>query len=321
MTPLSETILKDWQVRKTKKQKTAFIDFLTGRLPGLTVEEGGFPKSRNLVLGDPARAKVLLTAHYDTCAQLPFPNFITPMNIAVYVLYNMAIVVPFLLLLGLVSGLLLWLTSLPLLSFWVAYLVMMAAMLYLFMGGRPNPHTANDNTSGVIMLCELAAAMPETLREQVAFVFFDNEENGLLGSGQFRKRHKKDRLKEKLIINFDCVSDGDEFLFVQNKPALRQYGEALAAAFPAEGEKLGHFVSSSKAFYPSDQAGFPVALAVASMRRNKWVGLYMNRIHTPKDTVFDRANIDYLRAGTLRFLAGLCGGGETEPEMAACAAE
>ena len=43
MTGLSEDILRDWQVRKSKTQKTRFIAFLQEKIPGLRVEEGGFP--------------------------------------------------------------------------------------------------------------------------------------------------------------------------------------------------------------------------------------------------------------------------------------
>ena len=84
MTELSREILRDWQVRKTKAQKLRFIEFLQSRLPGLRVEEGGWPLCRNLVLGDPENADVVFTAHYDTCARLPFPNFITPNNLLIY---------------------------------------------------------------------------------------------------------------------------------------------------------------------------------------------------------------------------------------------
>ena len=77
MTELSREIFENYQVRKTKKQKDTFIRWMHAHIPGLQVQEGGFPKCRNLVLGDPEKAKVILSAHYDTCARLPFPNFIT----------------------------------------------------------------------------------------------------------------------------------------------------------------------------------------------------------------------------------------------------
>ena len=100
MTEFSQTILKDWQVRRTKAQKTAFIDFMKQQLPGISVEEGGLFKNRNLVLGDVKSAKVILTAHYDTCARMIVPNFITPKNFLLYICYAVLLCIPFLFIIG-----------------------------------------------------------------------------------------------------------------------------------------------------------------------------------------------------------------------------
>lgn len=303
MTPISETVLKHWQVRKTADQKTAFIQFLQGQFPELRVEAD--KKSRNLVLGDLSSARVVLTAHYDTCARLPFPNFITPLNFPVYLGYQLLITAPFIALLLLIRGLVLHLTHSELLGFWIGYAAMMSSMFYLLMGGPANPYTANDNTSGVITLLELYQAMTPQQRSRVALVFFDNEENGLLGSKAFYKAHKQEAWKEKLLLNFDCVSDGDTFLFVLNKPGMNNYGDTLRAAFPASQAKQVLMESTAKAFYPSDQANFPVSCAVAALNQHKLWGLYMDKIHTPEDRCFDTRNIEFLTAGTLRFLDSL----------------
>ena len=83
MTPLSEYVFEKFHVRKSKKQKDGFIDYIKefAKKEGYScrVEKGSFG-ARNIVIGDPARAKAIYTAHYDTCARLPFPNFITPKN-------------------------------------------------------------------------------------------------------------------------------------------------------------------------------------------------------------------------------------------------
>ena len=39
---------------------------------------------------------------------------------------------------------------------------------------------------------------------EVAFVLFDNEERGLLGSKALNKKYS-DLLKNKMVINFDCI--------------------------------------------------------------------------------------------------------------------
>ena len=303
MTGISETILKDYMIRKTTAQKTRFIDYMKSAFPALTVEED--KNNRNLILGDPETARVLLTAHYDTCVQMPFPNFITPMNFWAYLGYQLLITIPFLLIMFLVRDVVLALTHMDYWSMLAGYFAMLGAMYYLLKGGPANPWTANDNTSGVITLVELYHAMPQDMKEQVAFVFFDNEEGGLLGSGAFVKKRLKAELKKKLILNFDCVSDGDHFLFVLNKPAMKEYDDAFRTAFPSTEEKEVLVESTAKAFYPSDQSKFPVNAAVSAMNKHKWWGLYMDKIHTPEDRCFDTDNLAFLRDGTIRLLEEL----------------
>ena len=302
MTNLSETILKDWHVRKTRQQKTDFIEFMKGEIPELTVEEGGTGKNRNLIVGDVKTAKIILTAHYDTCAKLPFPNFIAPKNKLLSLGYGTLIAIPFLIVTAVLEVLLIqWLKN-ELVALCLSYFFMFGSMFWMFLGGKPNPHTVNDNTSGVVQLIEIMAALTEEQRKQVAFVFFDNEENGLLGSAYFAKLHKKEVMKDKLILNFDCVSDGDNLLFVTSKTAQERFGEALAAAFPSTGEKISEIVSSKKAMYPSDQKHFTTSVAVAALKNHPRFGLYLDKIHTKHDTNFDTRNMEYLTQGTLRFL-------------------
>ena len=301
MTELSREILRDWQIRKTGAQKRRFIEFLQARLPGLRVEEGGLPRCRNLVLGDPERAELVFTAHYDTCARLPFPNFITPQNLVIYLLYQLLILLPFFALAALLALVLIRAGVFGPAAVMLSWFLAMGALLYVFILGPANPHTVNDNTSGVVTLCELYAALDEAERARCAFVFFDHEESGLFGSSLFASRHKK-AMKDKLLLNFDCVSDGDTILFVQSRRARRLAGEALAEAFASSADKQSRFAGPFGAFYPSDQIHFPCGVGVAAMNRVPVIGLYMSRIHTARDTVCDEANFAFLIGGVRRFL-------------------
>ena len=107
MTEQSKKILSEMQVRKSRKQKEAFRAWLCGELEAAgyapQVEESF--AARNVVAGDPEGAKVLLTAHYDTQAVLPVPNFITPRNPFFFALYQLLIVLPLFLAVGVVEGL------------------------------------------------------------------------------------------------------------------------------------------------------------------------------------------------------------------------
>lgn len=303
MTDLSRQILENYQVRKTKKQKQAFTDLLQMHIPQLQVQEKGMPKCRNLVVGDPETAKVILGAHYDTCPQLPFPNFITPKKPLLSILYSVLLVIPPVILIIAFNRLAgSWIRD-PLLTYWIS-LVIYFLFILMLLAGPANKHTANDNTSGVITLIELYYRLSEQQRNQVCFVFFDNEEQGLLGSGHFRRRYKK-AIRNKLMINFDCVSDGDHFLLGISQKANQKYHVPLARAYTdADGKKV-MLENLKKIYYPSDQAGFPLAVAVAALKYKKGIGYYMDRIHTKRDTVFDESNIAYLTERTAQLIESI----------------
>lgn len=303
MTDLSEKILKEFQVRKTKKQKLAFIKFLNSNFKDLKVQKGGFPQSRNIILGDIDSAKLVLTAHYDTCAWLPFPNLITPKNLLVYMLYSIAIALP-ILALGFIFNILLSLiVNDPVLNH-VFSLIFYILLIYMMLAGPANKHTANDNTSGVITLCEIYQAMTPKQRAETAIVFFDNEELGLVGSSYFRSKYKK-QMKNKLLINFDCVSDGDHILIGVNKNAWTPYYDKIASCFQSTESKNIIIEKAEKLVYPSDQSNFKCTMAVAALNKKKFVGYYMSKIHTGKDTVFDWNNISLLQDSTIKFIDSL----------------
>ena len=303
MTELSRQILESYQVRKTKKQKRAFTELMQAHFPQMQVQEKGIPKCRNLVVGDPETAKVILGAHYDTCARLPFPNFITPKAPILSIFYSILIAVPPVMLVLLFNRLAVnWIHD-PLLTYWIS-LGIYFAFIFMMLAGPANKHTANDNTSGVITLIEIYHRLSQQQRQEVCFVFFDNEEQGLLGSGQFRRRYKK-AIKDTLMINFDCVSDGDHFLLGITKKANQKYHVPLARTYTSTEEKHVLMENLKKVYYPSDQAGFPVAIAVAALKHKKGIGYYMDRIHTRRDTIFDERNIRYLAERTASFIESI----------------
>ena len=300
MTELSRTILEHYQVRKTYRQKTAFIDLLKAHIPGVSVQRSSFLKCRNLIVGDVASADIILSAHYDTCARLPFPNFIAPRNPFLSILYGFIPAIVFLGITLLIDALLsLFVNDLSIRRI-VSFCVYFGLLSILF-AGPANKHTANDNTSGVITLCELLQILNEDSRQKVAFVFFDQEELGLLGSSLFRKKYKK-VLGDKLLINFDCVSDGDHIFVCANKGARKHYEIRLKESFLATDEKSILFTNAEKAYYPSDQQGFSNSVAICVLKYKWYLGYHMNRIHTKRDTVFDKKNIQHICNCILRFL-------------------
>lgn len=306
MTTIKEKLLDEFQIRKSKQQKTAFRAWLRETLEkeGYTVSEEKGNFSTNVVVGDSDKAKVIFTAHYDTCAVLPIPNFITPRNGLIYILYQLILSA---IMLTIIFGsefaiMFLW-EDCPM---WAALLTVYAAAIFCFwwlMDGPANKHTANDNTSGVLTLLEIARALPAEQRDKAAFIFFDNEEKGLFGSSAFAGKHKKVK-KGTLLLNFDCVSDGDFLHFFPTRKVLKdeETMALLRGAFQPAGEKT---VTMTKGIYPSDQKNFARGIGICALKHSRLWGYYMDRIHTNRDTVLDEENIALLRDGAVRLVADM----------------
>ena len=299
MHELSKTILKQYQVRKTKQQKTDFIHLLKTELKGhvFTVEESGLFKSRNIIIGDLENSQYILTAHYDTAPVLPFPNFLAPKNMVAYLGYTLLLLLGFSALSVITSFLVALLTDSPVMIFLVDYALLILILVHMFVG-KENKHTANDNTSGVITLIE--ALHNKHLKDKVCCVFFDHEEVGLFGSSEFAKRHKK-QLIDKLLFNFDCVSDGDTIMLIYSKKSKNEK-ENLEKTFHSKDNKKFLVTPASKTLYPSDQVNFKNYVGVAAFNHHKWIGYYMDRIHTKHDIIFDEQNIDVIIQGLENFV-------------------
>ena len=296
-------IVEEFPVRKTKKQKDAFRQEVQANAKGMgypvTVEKGMFG-AQNVVIGDPETAKCLVSAHYDTCARLPFPNLITPCSLLPFIAYQalaaLCIVIPPMIL-GILAGLFIYEGLIgP-----VIYLGVFA-ILALMLAGPANPSNVNDNTSGVVTVLEIARSLTEIHRQKVCFVLFDLEEAGLWGSASYRKAHKK-ATNEQIVINLDCVGDGDHIRLFPTKK-LKKDRKKLTSFYKA----CGYFgkkdiLVHEKGFsvYPSDQGNFPYGVGICALRVSKF-GLYLGKIHTPRDTHLDITNVNLLRAAVATYI-------------------
>lgn len=293
-------IFDKYQVRKSYNDKSKFIEYLESIFNKLGIKfnidnHGRMIKSRNIIVGDIDEADTIFTAHYDTCAKLPFPNFITPKNIFIYLLYSLFLA--FLMIMSaFICAFIAELLFHKSLISRLIYMFILFMDIYLMIFGKPNRHTANDNTSGVITLLTIIHGLDREYMNKTAFVFFDNEEAGLVGSSAFKKKYKN--LNYKLIINFDCVSDGDNIMFVCSKKAkFDKKFEILEENLNREKEnyKKNVLIENTKnTFYPSDQMIFKKSIGVAALKKKPIIGYYMNKIHTNKDVVFDKRNIDFI---------------------------
>lgn len=299
-------VVKNYPVRKSKKQKQAFRADVTQWLQNLgypVCEEEGSFHSCNLVIGDPQRARYLVTAHYDTCARLPFPNLITPCNFWTFLLYQIFICLMLMLPALAVGGLVGYLLHSLDIGYFL-FVVLLWAAIVLMLIGPANSSNVNDNTSGVVTLLEIARSIPELHRKNVCFVLFDLEEAGLIGSASYKKKHKRE-IPNQLVLNLDCVGEGDDIYFFPTAK-LKKSKERLAPLQKlAGGYGKKSIAVRTKGFsiYPSDQSNFPYGVGICALKRGR-AGLYLSRIHTPRDTVLDETNVNILRAALTTLISG-----------------
>ena len=126
----------------------------------------------------------------------------------------------------------------------------------------------------------------------------------MLGAAAFRKKHMNN-LSQTLMVNFDCVGDGDYIQFFPGRRLKKDASalEQMERSFACRGKKQTEVVRGF-GFYPSDNASFRRGAGVCALKHKKIIGYYMNRIHTRRDTVLEEENIALLRDGALRLAAG-----------------
>lgn len=315
-------VMTQFPIRKSRAQKQAFRDAVQDYAARLeypvSVEEGMFG-SRNLVIGDAEKAKYLVTAHYDTCAGLPFPNLLTPFSPVLLVLYQIFLAAALAVLPMVISILLgvtalfvgalyvppergLELGALAILIWYFGFVLLYVLSFALVYFGPANQNNANDNTSGVVTLLEIARTLPENQRHKVCFVLLDLEEKGLWGSRSYRKAHKE-ATDHQIVINLDCVGDGDHIRIFPTKKLLKDRKKltSLYKACGYFGRKSLLVHEKGFSYYPSDQRHFPYGVGVCALRKNK-LGYYLGRIHTKKDTVLEETNINILRAALTSYI-------------------
>ncbi len=280
-------ILKLHPIRKTKAQKENFrSDVLAyvkeqGYEPQIETEKMGI---RNVVIGDPDKAKYLVTAHYDTPMTTKFV-----MLIGVVIGIGLKILMPE--------------ECRGAVRTMIFFMVFFAA--YRFQLFPANKNNANDNTSGVVTVLEILRTLPKNHRDKVCFVLFDQEEGGLKGSSAYRKSHKT-ATETQLILNLDCVGDGEHILLMPNKKARldEKLIERLKSLDGWFGEKQILTDDKGDCNTYSDHKNFPYAVAIGAYHKKKGNNYVVDKIHTKHDVILDMTNVDLLRVALTTFVCG-----------------
>ena len=292
-----EQITELFPVRRSAAQKKAFRQWVMAEIAELgytaRVEQNDKGRQQNVIVGDPEHAEVTYTAHYDTPANILLPDLQIPRNYPVYLLYQIAIIGGMLLLsliVGAAAGLATRNGDVMLLSFFGAFLALMLVQIY----GPANKNNVNDNTSGVAVLLETMARIPEENRSKTAFILFDNMEKGRKGSKAYARDHLEMQ-HTRFVVNADSVGVGDTFLVTAPALAVQlpQYAR-LETALAAIPERQVRFVSSVTTRMNSDFRSFKCGVGVMACEQVPGVGLFLGDLHTSGDDHADQGNIDGL---------------------------
>lgn len=302
-----EEIIKSHPIRRSEAQKAAFREYVleTAKERGVDarVEKSSDGKNQNVIIGNVERADVVLTAHYDTPAASLFPNIMIPRNVPLFFAYQMVPVL-FMLIVGFAAGFVAQ-TAVggeDLRVFAIAFLIVYYALFFIMFRGFSNKNNYNDNTSGVATVLTIIDKLGADKRNKVAFILFDNEEKGKKGAKAYFKDHKE-LMADRLLINFDCVGDGSEVVFISMENAEKKSEhEMLHASFEPNDDYTPHFYSIKGSESNSDYKVFPCGVGCMVCRKSKGGLLYTPRIHTKFDTIANNSNIEYISDGIINLV-------------------
>ena len=294
----AQEIFENHPTRFTKKEKSALRSTLRAELVRMGYADEEITEinasGTNLLVGDP-HAECMFTAHYDTPGRTGWmlhSSWLwgqTGANLfLILVMCLLGFAAP-------MSGSVILPEASDEALFWLGEAaVFLLLFILLFSMVFKNKNNRNDNTSGVLSLLALAekVAADDDMKKKCCFVFFDNEEWGLLGSGGYAKHCKKNGidLSGTKVINFDCVGYGDILTFASTKKT--EITESLVKAFDEAGKKP--VKKRSAMIFLSDHSNFKNSVMVSYTKKSLLGLLYLPLIHTSKDIYCDIEQINKL---------------------------
>jgi hypothetical protein len=292
------SLLKKWNEdfashfsrRLTSKEKERFLDKIEEEhqvrnyeIERIKVKRWGF--TNRLLITKCEKPKVVFLAHYDTPMILPL-GISSVSTLFGHTKQIIGSIFLFILLLFL-STIHLWLKLIGLDHWATAYMVIMS-FFFVIPIFFPNPHNAEDNTSGVIGLLALAEQIKEKgFREKVQFVFLDNEEWGLIGSNALKRIWQRDNhlRANTIIINLDCISRGKIPLLIyhHNNRVAQEVLPFLEQHLPQAKMLDMKRVPLSDNYTFRERGAIDISYADPSIIPG---GFYIPKVHSPGDKNF-----------------------------------
>ena len=94
-------------------------------------------------------------------------------------------------------------------------------------------------------------------------------------------------VNNKLVVNFDCVGEGNCVFFVHNKTTRKKYLEPIGSSTSKDDKYTVHLIKGGLFTFPSDQLHFSNGVGVATAKMFPLGGYSAGRLHTGNDRVLN----------------------------------
>ncbi len=289
-----ERITREYPLRRKSQEKENMRTFLVGqsRTLGYDAKLSSRRRATNVVVGDMEKAKIVLCARYDTGLRELLPQFICPTRPVTYFLYQALTPVLMLLVSFILSFALTFAIQRPALTL-PLFVVLLLGMLMYLRFGPSETRTANGNTSGVAALLGVMESLTPRHRGTVALAFLD------AGGGKALKANFPS-LREKAVINVECIGCGDEILILPSK-YTRWNGELLDAineCFENTETKTCFLKTDGLVYYPSENRAFRYNSAICACKKVAGFGRFVKQLSSE----IDEENLEVVRKGLVKLI-------------------
>jgi hypothetical protein len=301
-----EKIKSTHMVRRRKKQKENFREYLKTEMKNseYTLITNGCKKNKNMITNN-KDFKVVVMAHYDTpniTLIMKLGSIIEKINIFAKFGFNNRYIR-----IGMLAISMFIIMGFPVIilkpiketysSIYLGILCILFAIGLIQVKTTPNKNNYNDNTSGVLTLLAVADKLKNSkYKNDVLFIFTDNEERGLKGSEEIAKSKEFD-FKNKIIINLDCVGNGDTMItsYINAEDLVNPFISALIYKMQKEFNNINIGSHIYKELEDSDYLKFKQgkSISLALMKKTRFNYIFPN-VHTNKDKVINLSFIELI---------------------------
>ena len=110
-------------------------------------------------------------------------------------------------------------------------------------------------------------------------------------------------MQDKLLINFDCVANGKNVIFIAKQKAEENpYYALLKESFTPSEEMSVGFYPFKGSVSNSDYKKFEQGVCCVACKKSKKGLLYTPYIHTKKDVIADVKNVEFLVNNSLAYI-------------------